>query len=380
MGGSSGGGSSSGAIDYPSYMKDFHRDVLEEMHWMLPIPNPYEDAPVPGIEPLEVDGIVILDKYINYLSARRPEAWNIPFDFGADFSLHQPGNYGQVLTLLCWLLSHLGQEYDIPVPSQLLDVYEELRDHANTLQMTPNLHDEVEFETSIKPSFLAGMRDINAVQSSTFIVGLSILHGVYAAKAVEWRHKLLESVKAMQVDLAKTHSALTADIGKANIERLMKVFEISSSIIQTATSSSGNIDDNTTKVSLALKTLNSELLKLRESVLMHLDEHVDALVGKFIELGRLRVVAGFEKSTLRQDYMEKRYKWNIENYQHIANMLAAIGGGTAMSGKVPSRFQSALGGALSGAAAGAMMASGTAVGGPVGALIGGVLGVGASLL
>lgn len=380
MGGSSGGGSSSGAIDYPAYMKDFHRDVLEEMHWMLPLPNPYEDAPVPGIAPVEVDGPVILDKYTNYIVARRQEAWNIPFDFGADFSLHQPGNYGQVLTLLCWLLSHLGQEYDIPVPSQLLDVYEELRDHANTLQMTPNLHDEVEFETSIKPSFLAGMRDINAVQSSTFIVGLSILHGVYAAKAAEWRHKLLESVKAMQVDLAKTHSTLTADIGKANIERLMKVFEISSSIIQTATSSSGNIDDNTTKVSLALKTLNAELLKLRESVLMHLDGNVDALLGKNIEVGRLRVVAGFEQSTLRQDYMEKRYRWNIENYQHIANMLAAIGGGTAMSGKVPSRFQSALGGALSGAAAGAMMASGTAVGGPVGALIGGVLGVGASLL
>lgn len=380
MGGSSGGGSSSGAIDYPAYMKDFQRDVLNEMHGMLPIPNPYEDAPVPGIEPLDVDGIVVLDMYKQYLKARRLEAWNIPFDFGADFSLHQPGNYGQVLTLLCWLLSHLGQEYDIPVPSQLLDVYEELRDHANTLQMTPNLHDEVEFETSIKPSFLAGMRDINAVQSSTFIVGLSILHGVYAAKAAEWRHKLLESVKTMQVDLAKTHSTLTADIGKANIERLMKVFEISSSIIQTATSSSGNIDDNTTKVSLALKMLNSELLKLRESVLMHLDGNVDAFVGKLIELGRLRVVAGFEKSTLRQDYMEKRYKWNIENYQHLANMLAAIGGGTAMSGKVPSRFQSALGGALSGAAAGAMLASGTAVGGPVGALIGGVLGVGASLL
>jgi hypothetical protein len=100
-----------------------------------------------------------------------------------------------------------------------------------------------------------------------------------------------------------------------------------------------------------------------------------------IEAARLGIVAEKEQNDTTTALAVGLGKWPLETYQHGANLLAAIGGGTAIPGSsggataaTASQGQSALGGALAGAAIGGQ------VGGGWGAAIGGLLGLGASFL
>ena len=96
-----------------------------------------------------------------------------------------------------------------------------------------------------------------------------------------------------------------------------------------------------------------------------------------VEAKRIHIVAFKEQVDQDLDIDAKDGRWDLETYQYGANMLAAIGGGTAQTGqKEPSKASSALGGALSGAAMGMQLSGGN----PYGAAIGGALGLAASFL
>ena len=89
-----------------------------------------------------------------------------------------------------------------------------------------------------------------------------------------------------------------------------------------------------------------------------------------IEGNRIKIVANKEEMDINLEIDKNDALWDLEVFQHGANMLAAIGGGTTTT-KTPTQAQSVLGGAMSGAAAGTM------VGGfPYGTAIGAVLGAG----
>ena len=93
------------------------------------------------------------------------------------------------------------------------------------------------------------------------------------------------------------------------------------------------------------------------------------------EAYRIKIVAKKEQSDTDDEIDKSDALWDLEVFQYGANLLASIGGGTAINNpNKPSTAQSMIGGAMSGAAAGAM------VGGPKGAIIGGVLGAASGLL
>ena len=95
----------------------------------------------------------------------------------------------------------------------------------------------------------------------------------------------------------------------------------------------------------------------------------------YIEGKRIKIVAEKEELDMNTKIDESDALWDLEVFQHGANMLAAIGGGTANpKGKEPSQAQSVIGGALSGAAAGSMISPGW------GTVIGAVLGAAAAYM
>lgn len=100
------------------------------------------------------------------------------------------------------------------------------------------------------------------------------------------------------------------------------------------------------------------------------------------EANRIKIVALKEARDRNIEIDVQDAVWDLEVFQHGANLLGSIGGGTATPGarSRSNPITSAIGGAMSGAAMGAMLTSGTAMAGPPGMIAGGLLGLGMGLL
>ena len=171
------------------------------------------------------------------------------------------------------------------------------------------------------PRFRGGMRDINAVQSTAFVIGQS----------------LLEAWKAREV--AKYAADYRGDLEKARAEIV---------------------------INTAGKLLEPQLAKL---------DAVKAAAQLNIDTQRIRIVALKEQRDSQMELDEMEQKWGAEKWTAYGNYIASMSGGTSRStGRTPSTTQSAIGGALSGAAAGGSM------GGWWGAAAGGILGAGSAML
>jgi hypothetical protein len=173
-----------------------------------------------------------------------------------------------------------------------------------------------QIENIVLPRFHGGMRDVNAVMSSAFVVGEAIIEGM------------------RDRDVAKYGTDL----------RVKNYFQ-----------------------------RNDFILKGTESILRDSMAQVELEKGVAhytIEANRLRIVSEKEKKDTENSIDINDGRWDLETFQYGANLLASIGGGTMIPNAQdsPSKTQSAIGGALSGAAIGG------ALGGGWGAVIGGVLG------
>lgn len=287
-GGSGGGGSSSGKVDYPEYMKTLHGHMMNH------------------------DGADTLTKSLYDLI--NASVGNSPYlgvdAFNPDTMLSEMDTQVDDLVLLNSTIKGAAPVADLV--SRLFSVteMENLEDAYSDM-----LDDEI--ETKVLPKFKAGMRDINAVQSSAFVIGEAV---IYAARNKDYANY------ATQLRLRRS-------------------------------------DD------IVLKLLELEANVTRETAHMVADTK------------RIGIVAKKEESEVNARYDEADALWDIELYQHGSNMLAAIGGGTSTtaSASKSNPISSAIGGGLSGAAAGAMIGAQTGmVSGPVGAAIGGVLGLASS--
>jgi hypothetical protein len=169
---------------------------------------------------------------------------------------------------------------------------------------------------TVYPRFEAGMRDINAVMSSAFVIGRALIE--------EGRNR----------EVAKYLSGLRYQaFGR----------------------------DALSLIGLRLNLLSIRLQTQRE------------LTATTIESNRIKIVALKEQADTDMDIDDRDAKWDLSAYQYGAEVMAAPGGGIGVQ-KEKSMLQSVLGGALSGAGAGGSM------GGPWGALIGGVGGAGMGAL
>jgi hypothetical protein len=171
-----------------------------------------------------------------------------------------------------------------------------------------------EVQTKVLPKFRRGMQDINAVQTSSYVIGEALI--------------LAEETR----DIAKFAADLEL---RAYDKRNDMIVQLSDYV---------------------LKSVQTNLT-FHQTI-----AHISA------EFARIKITAFKEQVEADAELDEKDAEWDLKLFQYGGNLIASIAGAAATVNKKPNQFMSALGGVMSGVAAGAAM------GGAPGAAIGGVLG------
>lgn len=299
-GGAGGGGGGSGAVSYPAYMETMHSGWLTGMDatiaaLLASTTKPYRQAGAVAYNPdipiaamqTAIDAVITLatitplTEWQSYVTAIKTAVDLVIMD--STYIANATTAYDTILTNE--LAVHLGK-------------------------------------------FEAGMRDINAVQSSAFVIGRAILTDSKNSQVAKY----------------------TADISLQSIlQRNKIIFDETGSLLDT-------------------------LIKVIDERRLAAHDKIDAY--------RMQIAAKKEQTdeNLRIDVEDEL--WDVKLYQHGANLLASIQGGVTRAGHDgPGTLSSAIGGAMSGAAAGAMIAGASkgAIAGPVGMGIGATLGLAASI-
>jgi hypothetical protein len=178
--------------------------------------------------------------------------------------------------------------------------------------------------TRVLPRFRRGMQDINAVVSSAFPIGEAIIEAFQAR------------------DVAKYAASLRSALGDKHLQA------------------------------------TEQMMNMMARRIGWQDSYTRLLVeGK-----RIKIVAKKEQTDQDATIDEADAKWDLEVFQYGGNLMASIGGGTAIPNMAKKNVgASVLGGAVTGAAAGAYVGSVVpGIGTAVGAVVGGVLGAAAGLL
>ncbi len=304
-GSSGGGGGGSGAVDYPAYMKTVHGNWLDSG----------------GSDSL----VLSVTAAMNAAHGSSPWISHDAYDPDADITA-----YFATLADFQAIIAGISDTADwVTLYNQAVATIEPATDaviDADVAAFADRLDDEL--TTKVLPRFRAGMRDINAVVSSSFVIGQGVIEGFRTR------------------DVAKHASGLRMQI---TADRTRQYMEATNSMLQ-----------------LMMQRISWE----------------ETYAKTFIEAKRIKIVAKKEQHKEDAEFDHSDALWDLEVFQYGANLLASIGGGTAQPGKQPSMAQSMIGGALSGAAAGGMIAgaSGGAIAGPVGIGVGAALGLASGFL
>ena len=301
--GMGGGGSSSGEISYPDYMENKHEAwldaVAEAMTTARSGASPYSGFVT--ADPTAVFGSITLQPYATLSDLQG-------FDLLARYEAFFAANAA----------------HDIEVPGAMSD-----EDIATIVAAEVDRLEDAR-DTKILPAFQAGMRDINAVVSSAFVLGKAIIDAEIVRDGAQLDAKLRIQNGNLALEAART-----------------------------------KVQQNQGNQESARQLASAEFESMRLITVL------TAEIARIYTAARLDV----DKTTV--EFAAKDRLFDLETFQYGSNVMAGISGGTAHVSPQGSTASNAIGGALSGAAAGAMLAgaSGGAVGGPAGMAIGAGLGL-----
>lgn len=278
--GMGGGGGSAGKVEYPPHITTAHSDWLD---------NTGADTMTQSI--VDLMNAAIGSSPYTALSAYDPST---PIS-------SMISAIGDLESLVALLSS--GTTLDTLISSVLDDsrVENDIDAFANQL--------DAQLTATVYPRFEAGMRDINAVVSSAFVIGRAVIE--------EGRDR----------EVAKYGTSLRL---KAFGDDAIQVIQLKM------------------KFQLAVSQLTAEV-------------------------NRMKIVALKEQTDRDADLDDLDARWDLEVYQHGANVMAAPGGGTAIP-KGKGMAASMLGGALSMGAMGAMAGPALGLTAPIGLAAGALLG------
>lgn len=343
-----GGGGSSGKVSYPGFMETWlnatlsHTGVDEITSSMTDVMNaalgndPFvgETAYDPDVEVAAMLGAT--NTFNNYIDALNE-------------SLEWSNAYGSVVTKMDW--DTWAEAY--AVVEGLID-WDGITD-GNIVEDVAAFADQLDDEilTKVLPRFEAGMRDINAVVSSAFLIGRAVIEGM------------------RDREVAKHSSALRLTAESLNLESDMKKEELRS------LATKNYLYDQVIKKSINIQG-SDQILKILLSKYSWRESYAKLV----IESNRMKIVAKKEETEANLEIAESSATWDLEVFQYGGNLLASIGSGTMVPREKKKNIaSSAIGGALTGAAAGAMVGSAVpGIGTAVGAVGGFVLGAAAGLL
>ena len=319
----SGGGGGSAPPQIPDYLKDIHQDIIDR--------NGADNVPTSVVKKL--GEYFVNNPYrgqINLLNRETPSLLGGFYPSGSYAGPDAPpdsvlrpivelGNKTEKIIDDRYLYAQAFDEVFSKWQSQS---YDDLYDIS--LETFAQKVDR-DFEIRTLPRFRAGMHDIGAVSSSSFRIGEAIMR-----------------------------ENLTNELGRFAAEIRLKLEQ--------------------SKVSILSENIGKAIQQNQEN-----KDFVLKWFQACVEYWRITTVAHGEFRERSLEFNVKQGTWDIEGFQYVANMIAAVSGGVVPGQNRPSKVSSALGGALSGAAAGAAIGSvvpgiGTAIGAAAGFALGGLSG------
>jgi hypothetical protein len=294
------------AIEYPAYMQDMHR------FWL--------DGTVSGSTIVDTGGLALR---IKDALTTNPFTGLTPYDPTNDVTA-----MGTAISTFQTLVTAID-------PHTLYDTYHNAAVAQIDATIAPDSYIaaralahgnalDTELNMKVIPRFNAGMRDINGVQTSTFVIGRA----------------LIELDRNDKVDKFIIDMRYQADAKRAEL-------------IQSAT---------------------AEMIR----IYLQKMEYERTIEAATIEKIRLGIAAEQDYQTELKALAADLARWPLEVFKYGGNMLAAIAGGTTSSVPVDgSKTARIIGSGLAGAVAGAQIAAATAGSGSsgIGAIIGGIAGV-----
>jgi hypothetical protein len=266
------------------------------------------------------------------------------------------------------------------------------------------------------PRFQAGMRDINAVQSSAFVIGAAIIEAMRVRDVANFDADLTTKLTAQQDQLLgqaylqedKLNAINTDSENKALIQAFLdedkilagnindKNKTLSQAYLQddkliTADSESRNkmsaqaeiqsdkiLADSDKAQSLIYAEMarhgSTMIYQDADSYFKHAETSLElykAWAGFVVDSNRIAYVMNKEERDKQFDYDAIESSWDLDQAMKAGNIIAAISGGTSYT-PGPTPAQNALGGAFAGAAIGARASGGSAYGAAGGAILGGI--------
>ncbi len=294
-----GGGSTSGTVDYPAYMKTVHGEWLD---------NFGADTIGAGQSITHLIAAGVSNSPFSGEIAYAPDT-DIAFFTNALADFETAVDGVDELTLWDVYANNVKATVDT-------DIIDETTIAAATTAHETILADKL--TTEILPRFETGMRDMNAVMSSSFVIGKAVIEGFNSRSVADFDAKIR-----------------------------LQSYSQRNQLIQ------AGISDT--------MSLLSTRLSFRDSV-----------AKASVETYRIKAVLKKEEIIEQLDIDSKDYKWGLELYQFGGNILSSISGSAVSTMRGPSTAQSVLGGAMGGAAAGYQVGGGK--GAAIGAIGGGILG------
>lgn len=222
-------------------------------------------------------------------------------------------------------------------------------------------------------SFAGGMADINAVNSSAFIIGMANMTANFGNAVTDYRTKLALELydKAMTSFVQILEGVVNAmpSFIQTQLQGYLGTMQSQGLILVHAL-----LNEEQNKQQFVAGAVNTVMNALGAKT-----EHYKAAAIVQADVARMTTVLKKEQLEANLEIDTRETLWDLELFQKSANILSAINGGVVAMPTGPTRTQSAMGGMLSGASAGMKIGSmipgvGTAVGTGIGALAGLVAG------
>jgi hypothetical protein len=180
-GGGGGGGSTETIVRYPDYMEEAHEDYIETIQELIEAAT--GQSPYADYDPVLIDegffGIIPGDYPNTWGALNFPSLWDMYGKFVGDNDVH-----------VLW-----AQHYEDVIHGP--EIANAISAHADNL--------EAEAQRSVYPRFNAGMRDINAVQSTAFIVGRSIIESEIIRQVNDFGSRIRMNAVQLSAELWKGH-------------------------------------------------------------------------------------------------------------------------------------------------------------------------------
>lgn len=342
-GSSGGGGGGTGKVDFPDYMKQAHKFLLDE----IAVGNG-QDSPAGGVN-LQIDNSVDNSPFATeaaYDPSSKLAQTQLKIDDFVDFV--EARDHKEDWTRM-WRCAQALLETDDRL--DFGDLFARAKKAAACLADPENVDRLTEAQEMVlrgnlarsKARVAAGFGDINAAQTSAFVIAMALLESDF------------------NNDLAQFDAQARLEQERARNAAALELTKIAS-------------QQETSKYGSALQAVQMMMSLLGENISSR--NAVAQLQG---EVNRVAIVAKKEQVDVDRQIAEQDALWNLTLYQYGANVLGAIGGGTAVyKSKASGDGQgSSLGGVIGGALAGVGLAragdagaGGQAAGGFLGGLAG----------